>query len=104
MHKQGNYFDISNYYPIALLSLKSKIFEKLINTQICNHLNNSMLVNAVKHSFIKLCSCESALLRLSKTLFTSRIAGLWTYLVTINYDTLVMILSFMQHVIVALMS
>ena len=78
MHKKGNYyFDISNYCPIALLPLISSL-EKLINTQICNHLNDSLLVNAAQHGFRKLRSCESALLRLSKKFLASRIAGLQT--------------------------
>ena len=67
-HKKGNYFDISNYRPIILFPLISKVFEKLISIQICNHLNNSMLINAAQYGFRKLRSCES-LLRLSKTLF-----------------------------------
>ena len=86
VHKKGNYINISNYRPIALLPLISKVFEKLINTQICNHLNDSLLVNAAQHGFRKLRSCESALLQLSKTLFASRIAGLWTCLVTSDYS------------------
>ena len=45
-----------------------------------------MLVNAAQHGFRKLCSCKSALLRISKTLFASRIAGLWTCVVTIDYN------------------
>ena len=67
VHKKGNYFDISNYFPITLFPLISKVFEKLINTQICDHLNDSMLVNTAQHGFRKLRSNESALLRLSKT-------------------------------------
>ena len=86
IHKKGNYFDIANYRPIALLPLFSKVFEKTVNTQLCDFLSESAILHDAQHGFKKMRSCESALLRLSKCLFGSRIAGLWSCLVIIDYS------------------
>ena len=86
IHKKGNYFDIANYRPIALLPLFSKVFEKTVNTQLCDFLSESAILHDAQHGFKKTRSCESALLRLSKCLFGSRIAGLWLCLVIIDYS------------------
>ena len=59
----------TNVTTVAFIPLICKVLEKLLNTQICYHLNDSILVNAAQHDFRKLRSCESTLLRLSKTLF-----------------------------------
>jgi hypothetical protein len=86
VHKKGNYFDIANYRPIALLPLLSKVFEKTINLQLCDYLSSSAILHDAQHGFRKSRSCESALLRITKLLFGARIAGLWSCLVTIDYS------------------
>ena len=54
--------------------------------QLRDHLCNSNILNDAQHGFRQSKSCESALLRLSKILFGSRIAGIWSCIVTIDYS------------------
>ena len=40
-----------NYHPIGLLSVVSKVFEKLVNNRIVNHLEKSGLFSDFQHGF-----------------------------------------------------
>lgn len=41
IHKSGNYVEISNYRPISILPVMSKVVEKLVAEQLITYLNNS---------------------------------------------------------------
>jgi hypothetical protein len=62
IHKKGPTQCPSNYRPISLTSIVSKIIEHVINHNIREHLDNHNLLTDLQHGFRKHYSCESQLL------------------------------------------
>ena len=60
---------MSNYRPISVLPLLSKIFERHIHTALYNHLNDNNLLYNLQSGFRKTYSTETALIRLIDQLF-----------------------------------
>jgi Reverse transcriptase (RNA-dependent DNA polymerase) len=86
VYKRGDIFDPGNYRPIALLPLISKVFEKLINQQLRDYLQSNNILNEAQHGFRQGHSCQTALLRLTKLLFTLKSAKQYTYVTTFDYS------------------
>ena len=61
------------------------MFEKAVNSQIIAHLEGQDLLNSAQHGFCKHCSSESALLRLTNLLLTTRQRKQWSCLVAIYF-------------------
>lgn len=69
IHKGGNNADINNYRPISLICVLSKILEKVVAKQLASFLeSNKLLVNS-QHGFRSKLSTETALLKVTDTLF-----------------------------------
>jgi hypothetical protein len=85
IYKKGNIYDPANYRPIALLSIISKVLERLISVQLREYTKNASLINNAQHGFRQGRSCETALLRLSKLLFDNKRAKKFTYVVAIDF-------------------
>ena len=62
IHKGGHQGLPANYRPIALTSLIIKLFEKIVRTNIAEHLDSNNLLNNSQHGFRKGRSCVSQLL------------------------------------------
>ncbi|KAB0803168.1 hypothetical protein PPYR_00138 [Photinus pyralis] len=58
--KKGNLTNIENFRPIALLTIFSKIFEKLLAQQLLDFLNKHHLITECQHGFRKNRSTETA--------------------------------------------
>ena len=86
VHKNGDVYDISNYRPISLLPLISKVFEKIVGQKLTDHLETQGLLNTAQHGFRRCRSCETALLRLSSLLFDTRRSKQWLSIVTIDFS------------------
>ena len=86
IHKKGDLFDLSHYRPISLLPIISKVFEKLVNAQLRDYLNTNNIIHEVQHGFHQLCSCQTALLQLTKNLFTLRAAKKFTYVTALDFS------------------
>ena len=86
IYKKGNVYDPANYRQIALLSTVSKLFERLVNDQLREHLQTTKFLNDAQFGFRQGRSCELALLRLSKLLYDNRSAKQFAYLVAIDYS------------------
>ena len=84
--KKGDVTDVNNYRLISLLPVLSKVFEKIIAAQFCQHIENSCILSPSQFGFRLGRSTESALLRLSKLLFTARQNGRFTSLTTIDFS------------------
>ena len=74
-----------NYLPVALLPVLSKVFERIIAKQLSDYLEGSSVLSLSQVSFHRGFSTESALLRLSKLLFTARQAGQYATITTIDF-------------------
>lgn len=59
IYKKGNHQDIENYRPIALLSVFSKIFEKVIYNKTLEFLNSNNILSSCQHGFRRGCSTET---------------------------------------------
>ena len=70
--KKRDLYDPGNYRQISLLSIISKILERLINKQLRTFLDSNSVISAAQHGFRHEYSCETALMSLSKHLFHLR--------------------------------
>ena len=62
LFKGGSKVDISNYRPISLLPIFSKIYERVMHTRIYKFLNSKDAIYSGQYGFRKGHSCEHALL------------------------------------------
>ena len=78
IHKSGPRTEPSNYRPISLLPLFSKIYERIMYTKLCSHLNENNVLNSTQFGFRSGHSCEHAILtaqnEILRTLDKSQIA------------------------------
>lgn len=63
--KSGDRDNINNYRPIAILTVISKIIEKIINNRLLNFLNSYKLLSTSQYGFRKGTSTEDAILDLT---------------------------------------
>jgi len=60
LHKQGNTGEVQNYRPIFLLSVISKIIEKLVYSRLMSFVTKNNILNDVQHGFREGKSTETA--------------------------------------------
>ncbi len=60
-HKGGDPLDKSNYRPISLLPIFSKVLEKIVSTQLVKHLESNKLLSESQHGFRPRLSTTTAL-------------------------------------------
>lgn len=66
LYKKGNHTDMSNYRPITLVPILSKIFEKAMNGKIINFLNKNSILTENQFGFRKNSSTSLACFTLVK--------------------------------------
>ena len=66
--KEGSKTDVKNYRPISLLSIFSKIFEKVMHKRLVNFLNKNNSLCENQYGFRSGRSCEHALLNAKNTI------------------------------------
>ena len=71
VYKSGTKSDLSNYRPIALLSIFSKIYEKLMYNRIMNFLEKNNSLHETQYGFRPRRSCEHALLNAQNSILDS---------------------------------
>lgn len=62
LFKKGDRSKASNYRPVSLTSICSKIMEHIIHSHIMNHFDRHHILHDAQHGFRKKRSCESQLL------------------------------------------
>lgn len=97
IHKSGDKDNISNYRPISILPILSKVFENLINNRIRNFLTSFSALSPAQYGFQKGKSTEHALLHIKDKIlnnFENKLLTLGVYLDfrkafdSINHDVL----------------
>ena len=71
--RKGSHTLPSNYHPVSLTCIASKVFERIIACNIMKHLEKNNILNDLQHGFCQGRSCEVQLISLLNDL-------------TINYD------------------
>ena len=64
--KAGQKSDPSNYRPISVLNVLAKILEKIVNTQLCNHLATNNMLSENQYGFRSNMGTQDAILKLSE--------------------------------------
>lgn len=75
LHKQGKKNDVANFRPISLIPTVSKIIEKVVLTQLLQHLKISQLLPENQHGFISGKSTITALVDLVENIIDNIEAG-----------------------------
>ena len=76
IYKSGDKEDCSNYRPISVVSVVSKLFEKLVYTEINNYLNKNYILTPFQSGFRKGHSTSTSLLKTTNTWLVNMDQGL----------------------------
>ena len=68
-HKSGDIDDPSNFRPVSILPVLSKVLEKIVCNQLMEHLESAKLLSNSQHGFRKGLSTETALLKLTDEIY-----------------------------------
>lgn len=71
IYKGGNKLDISNYRPISLLYVFSKIFERAIKIRLLKYIEENTILPSSQFSFRENIETVNALAQLSRNIYTS---------------------------------
>ena len=69
--KGGDRDDITNYRPISILPILSKVLEKVVATQLMEYLESNNLLSQSQHGFRPHLSTETALLKLNEKIYNN---------------------------------
>jgi hypothetical protein len=69
IHKSGDKNDPSNFRPISLLPVLSKILEKVISIQLIDYLESNKLINDNQYAYRRKLSTDDALLSITEDLY-----------------------------------
>ena len=77
-NKKGDLDLVSNYRPISLIPIFSKIYEKIVYNRLYDHLTKNKYLYTSQFGFQKNCSTEHALIELSENIVKSFEKNLYT--------------------------
>ena len=69
--KSGDAEDVSNYRPISLLPVLSKVLEKIVANQLMSFLESNRLISDSQHGFRKHLSTETALMKVNEYIYNN---------------------------------
>ena len=79
--KSGDFDEVGNFRPIALLPVLSKILEKVVAMQLMDHLKSNNLLSNTQHGFCPKLSTETALLDVTNTIYDNNEDNLLTMMI-----------------------
>ena len=71
LFKSGEYDIVSNYRPISVLPVFSKLLERIMYNRVYSHITKHLLLYEKQFGFQKQCSTEHAILQLTKEIYES---------------------------------
>jgi hypothetical protein len=71
LHKRGDKYNMTNYRPVSLLPIFSKVFEKAMHSKLSHHLHTNNIFVPEQHAFRKSMSTEDAAFKLTNSVFNS---------------------------------
>ncbi len=80
LFKKGDQESVNNYRPISLLPVLSKIVEKIVSNQLSDFLLNHNLLSDSQHGFRPNLSTETALQKISDTIYNNMDSCVLVYL------------------------
>jgi len=83
--KKGAKSDPTNYRPVSLTCIASKMFEHIVTSNIMSHLDNHEILYKKQHGFRRGRSCESQLLELTHDLQSGLHEGKQTDLIIMDF-------------------
>ena len=84
IYKEGDKSEKSNYHPISVLSVISRLFERLVYDQLYQHLNSNNLLAKEQSGFRKLHSTVTCLIKSTDEWYIALDKGQLPGLVLIN--------------------
>ena len=70
LHKKGDKEKLSNYRPISLLPVLSKIMEKIVTNQLIKYLEDNDMLSHNQYGFMLGLSTENALKKILSYIYT----------------------------------
>jgi hypothetical protein len=71
LHKKGDNYNMTNYRPVSLLPIFSKVFEKAMHSRLSHHLYTNNILVPEHLAFRKGMSTEDAAFKLTDSVFKS---------------------------------
>jgi hypothetical protein len=71
LHKKGDKYNMTNYRPVLLSPIFSKVFEKAMHSRLSHHLYRNNILVPEQHAFRKGMSTEDDAFKLTDSVFTS---------------------------------
>ena len=86
VYKKGPRSKASNYRPISLTCIASKILEHIIVSNLMNYLDSNNLLNPFQHGFRAKHSCESQIIAFSREIFDNLEASKQTDMIVMDFS------------------
>ncbi|MCG8034729.1 MAG: reverse transcriptase family protein [Candidatus Thiodiazotropha taylori] len=86
VYKKGPKHKPSNYRPISLTCISSKLMEHILVSNIMDHFDTHCLLNPFQHGFRSKHSCETQLIGFTQELFDNLEAGRQTDLIVMDFS------------------
>ena len=71
VHKAGDIDDVNNFRPISILSIMSKVLEKIVSNQLTDYLEKNNLISNAQHGFRANLSTETALIQITNKIYNN---------------------------------
>ena len=86
VYKKGPKYKPSNYRPISLTCIASKLIEHILVSSIMTHFDSNDLLNSFQHGFRSKHSCETQLVNFTQEIFDNLENGKQTDLIIMDFS------------------
>ena len=86
IYKKGGKHEASNYRPVSLTCISSKIMEHIITSRIMNHASDMNILYNLQHGFRSKLSCETQLIEFVDDLVNNMSKGVQTDVIVMDFS------------------